>query len=134
MPTTKQKAALEERMANSGKSTAKIMRKVGYSPRTARNPKTLTQSKGWQELIEKYLPDKKLLEKHDAALDANKVVSARVTGKNADESTDDFIEVPDEAIRLKAVELGYKIKKRMERGGDSVQATQVNINLDKYIK
>ena len=37
----------------------KIMREVGYSKKTAINPKDLTESKGWQELLNE-VPDEEL--------------------------------------------------------------------------
>lgn len=37
------------------------MREVGYSPNTAKNPQQVTNSKGWKELLEEYLPDDYIL-------------------------------------------------------------------------
>ena len=112
MPTVKQKKAIKELVGNGGNVT-KAMKDAGYSPNTANTPQKLTESKGWAELLEKYLPDDKLLAKHDAALEANKIISANITYGEANEKTNDFIEVPDEVTRLRAVELGYKVKKRL---------------------
>jgi hypothetical protein len=113
MPTTRQKKALKELVENGRKPMGQIMTKVGYSPNTSKAPTKLTNSKGWNELLEIHLPDSKLLEKHNAALEANKVISANITYGEANEKTNDFIEVPDEVTRLRAVELGYKVKKRL---------------------
>jgi phage terminase small subunit len=52
----------------------------------------------------------KLQEKIKEGLDATRVVSAKITSKNADEATDDFIEVPDYLVRHKYVETAVKIK------------------------
>jgi hypothetical protein len=107
--TIKQKMALKE-ITENHRSISDAMRVVGYKPSTATKPSNLTKTKGWKELMDQYLPDDKLLAKHDEALEATKVISAKITSKDADINTDDFIEVPDHQVRLKAVELGYKIK------------------------
>lgn len=110
MATQKQKALAKKILENptSVDITSAEMQEVGYSPNT--RPSEIVNSKGWQMLLEKHLPDDKLLTKHEEALEATKVVSARIIGKDADSRTDDFIDVPDYPTRLKAVELGYKVK------------------------
>ena len=77
------------------------MIKAGYSPNTAVAPTKVTESKAWPELMEKYLPDDKLLTKHEEALEATKWND--FTGEREE----------DHAIRLKGVELGYKLKRRL---------------------
>ncbi len=39
-----------------------------YSESTSKHPKVLTDSKGWEKLMEKYIPDKKLAEVHKELL------------------------------------------------------------------
>ena len=113
MATIKQKKAVKKIIENNG-NVSQSMIEVGYSPETAKNPQQLTESKGFQELVEKYLPDDKLLKKHDEALEANKVISANVfPGGKDGKPVNDFIDVPDYQTRLKAVELGYKVKKHL---------------------
>ena len=111
MATLKQKAAIEKIIENHG-NVSRAMLDVGYDPTTAKNPSNLTNSKAWPELMEKYLPDDKVLLVHQEGLEANKVISAKIVGKDADGNTDDFIEVPDHPTRLKAVELAYKVKNK----------------------
>jgi len=55
---------------------------------------------------------------------ANKVVSARVTDKDAGVDTDDFIDVPDWTNRLKANEILLKIKNRFPKENNI--AVQIN--------
>ena len=50
MPTFKQKQALKKILENRG-NISKSMREVGYASNTAKNPKNLTESKGWKELL-----------------------------------------------------------------------------------
>jgi len=66
LPTKRQKAVFEE-VFKGGKSIHSAMKDV-YAESSAKNPKNITQSKGWQELMEKYLPDKKLAQVHQYLL------------------------------------------------------------------
>jgi len=49
-------------------SISKEMRKIGYSKSSCKKPDIVLRSKGWQELMEKYLPDKKLAQVHQYLL------------------------------------------------------------------
>jgi hypothetical protein len=115
MATTKQKKAVKEIVEKGRTSISAVMRDVGYSAKTAVDPSKLTNSIGFQELIGQYISDDDLGAKHKELLNAQKIVSARVTNKEANIDTDDFIEVPDYQTQIKAVELGYKIKDKMPR-------------------
>lgn len=55
-------------MENHG-SVSATMVEVGYSPNSAKNPKILTESKGFKEIMEKELPDGYLLRKHRKLID-----------------------------------------------------------------
>lgn len=114
MPTKKQKLLATRILANPliHEVTNAEMEEVGYSPNT--RPQDVITSRGWQELMERKLPDTKLLSKHEQLLDATKPVSARVTNKDAGVDTDDFIEVPDNQTQVKALELAYKVKGRLD--------------------
>lgn len=58
-------------------------------------------------------------------LDANRVISAMNTGKQATGATADFIDVPDYAIRHKYLETVLKLKKRL--GVENQTNIQVNV-------
>jgi len=60
MATEKQKAAIDNLVENRG-NVSKAMRDAGYSDASAKNPKNLTDSKAYEELMETYLPDDMLL-------------------------------------------------------------------------
>ena len=126
MPTIKQQIATKEIIENH-RSVGSAMRIAGYKNTSATVPYNLTRSKGWAELLEKHLPDKKLFQVHNDALDATKVVSARVTGRDADSGTDDFIDVPDHPTRLRAVELGYRVKGKLK------DSPEINLNQTKVL-
>lgn len=130
MPTLRQQRAVEKLVEKGGteKSMGEIMVAAGFSPETAKNPTKLTESKGFQALVKQYLPDDLLLKVHKDGLEANKVVSARAKSKhgdpiNADEDTDDFIEVPDHPTRAKFLELGYKIGGKLS--GEAASITNI---------
>jgi len=56
MATIKQKMAVQKIVENGG-NVSRSMIEVGYSPATAKTPDKLTDSKGYQELLNEYLPD-----------------------------------------------------------------------------
>lgn len=117
MPTLRQHLAVDNIVANGGNVT-QAMLDAGYTPATANTPQKLTESEGFRKLLEEKLPDSLLLKTHLEGLEANKVVSARAIRKSGDphdanEDTDDFIEVPDHPTRHKYLETAYKIKGKM---------------------
>lgn len=127
MATVKQKKALKSLVGNSG-SVTQAMLDAGYSENTAHTPSKLTDSDGFQELmIQLGIDDSKLLNVLNDGLGATKVISAKIVGKNADESTDDFIDVPDFPTRHKYLETGLKLRGLVleDRRGN---ITQININ------
>lgn len=121
MATIKQKLAIRNMVENGGKvSTA--MRKAGYSPATAKTPQKLTESKAWIELVEKKIPDGKLVDKINEGLEATRTISANVIVKSTDPAVKnekangrsvDFIDVPDYATQHKFLETALKIKGKM---------------------
>ena len=80
------------------------MKEAGYSPATAKNPDKLTDSKAWGELINKHLPDEDVLQAHNQGLKATKIHTSH---------TEPDREIPDIPTRLKAVDLAYKVKGRL---------------------
>lgn len=73
-PTIKQAGAIKELVEKGGKiSIGKAMRNAGYSSKTAKNPKKLTDSKAWDELMEEYLPDRELAKVHHGLLKSMRI-------------------------------------------------------------
>lgn len=127
MPTLRQQKAVEK-LVETGGNVTQAMIGAGYSPASANSPSVLTESKGFQELVKEFIPDDLLLKVHREGLEANKVVSARAKTKhgdpiNADEDTDDFIEVPDHPTRSKFLELGYKVSGKLS--GEAASITNI---------
>ncbi len=114
--TVKQAKAIKNIVENHG-NISKGMLDAGYDPTSAKNPKNLTESKAWQEIMEEYFPDPDIAAVHKEGLSAT-----RIHGTN-----DNFIEIPDHAVRLKAVELAYKVKGRLKDGLNV--AGDINMNV-----
>ena len=96
MPTIKQEKAFENIVENGG-NVSKGMRDAGYSEKTAKTPQKLTESKGWEELIEENLPDSILAKVHKEGLKA-------VTPKE---------KAPDYSTRHRYLETAYKLKNKI---------------------
>lgn len=60
MATIRQRIAVSEIVANRG-NAMRAMRKANYAPNTVKNPKNLTDSKGFKELFEEYGLTKELV-------------------------------------------------------------------------
>lgn len=111
------------------------MRAAGYSESSAKTPKKLTESDGWQELMDKYLPDKKLVDTHKKLLNAHKLehmvfplgmeeadikkllnsVGCKPKKiKHGEQAIQVWYWSPDQTARAKSVELGYKIKGKLK--------------------
>jgi hypothetical protein len=67
-PSYRQKKAMKIFLDNGGKSVSRALREAGYSKQTAKNPKKITETKGWQQLMEEYLGDELLATTHHALL------------------------------------------------------------------
>lgn len=107
MSTIQQRAAFEKLVELGGKSVSRAMResKLPYSEKTAKTPKKLTESKGFQELCNEF------------GLTDNFLIEALVN---------DIREKPRN--RKAELELAFKIKQRLkeDRDGD-IFNTQINI-------
>lgn len=79
--------------------------------------------------IDDALPDELLNTVHLEGLAANKILSANITYGEADEKTNDFIEVPDHLTRAKFLDMAYKRK-----GSYAPEKSQsVNVNIEKNL-
>ena len=109
-PSPRQQALKRELSENIGISMGKAMVNVGYSETTAETPTLVTKTKSWIELMDEYLPDQLLQQKHQEGLDATK--------------KEDKEQVPDYAVRKQYLDLAYKIK------GKNIDTPTQNINLN----
>ncbi len=118
MPTVKQKVAFKEVLK--GSTITKAMSKAGYADTTASTTGKLTNTKGWEELMEQHLPDKLLAKKHKDLL--NKTEKIVVSdGKDLGSHIEDTGQPHSDATR--ALDLAYKLKGRYvqeERGNKTL--------------
>ena len=106
MATMKQKRAAKIKLENPSKSMREVMLSAGYSASTADNPQELTETKGWQELMDEFLPDVHLTTKHREFLDSPRVTRKFLKGELEYETE----ETSPEAV--KALDMAYKLKGR----------------------
>ena len=106
MATIKAKRAAKIKLENPSKPMGQVMLEAGYAKSVSTKPKHLTDSKGWNEIMEDYLPDKHLLSKHKEFLDTPRLVRKWVKGEIEYENE----ETSPEAV--KALDMAYKLKKR----------------------
>jgi hypothetical protein len=99
MVTTRQKRTLKNIRKYPSRKEAMI--EANYSPSYA-SSSHIKRTQGWQELMEKYLPDKDLAKVHKEGLNAKRIFSSHT-------EPDKLIE--DYPTRHKYLELAYKIKR-----------------------
>lgn len=107
MANQRQKKAIAN-LVETGGSVSAAMRKAGYSPKTAKTPKKLTESKAWEKILGKSLPDELLMERHRDLLNKQEV---RI--KN-NVSTGEIDTIPTGEIDIiavsKGLDMAYKLK------------------------
>lgn len=107
MATLKQKKAFQEAGVNGG-IISKAMRKAGYSESVSKRTDKLTNTKGWAELMEQYIPDKDLAIVHRKLLHK----SAIRLKNNVSTGEVDVIETGEVDVQAasKALDMAYKLK------------------------
>ena len=111
-PNDRQKELAKYMASHIGISMKQAMKDLGYSESYAHSGQ-MKKTDTWKRLMEKYLPDRKLVKVVNEGLGANRVISAMNTGKQASGATADFIEVADHAVRHKFVETALKMKGKL---------------------
>lgn len=96
---------VEEAMKTGGKMTPAILA-AGYSPSTANNPKAITETKSWKLLMEEYLPEDKVVQRHQELLDKRERrgvydLNGKLTG---------YVDEPETAAVSRAIEMAYKLR------------------------
>jgi len=132
MATHKQEKAMK--VVISGGSPTEGMKVAGYAPSVIRKPKVLTGSKAWKELMDKFIPDELLAEKHRELLEVPKKVRTYVRG----ELTNEYEELDSQAVS-KGLDMGYKLKGRyapdkVEHSGEITETLKLDRKTDKIIE
>lgn len=136
MASQKQQMAIQIYMENRGISIGEAMRRAGYTESSAKNPKNLTNSASWQQMMDTYLPDIELMAKHNDLLKAKKLekaefpkyvtqemireilLEAGCTPRNYESNpmTDNIMVwywAPDHRAQASALDLAYKLKGKL---------------------
>lgn len=150
MATTKQKKVAKILLENKGMAVSRAMLEAGYPPTTAKNPQQLTQSQGWQQLMEEYLPDAEIAEKHKQLLNQTRVeyfvfpktmsdgeILEKVSSagldliviQNGEKGRYAFYATADANARSKAIDMAYKLKGSYAPEKSIV--ANINLNADK---
>ena len=115
MPTLKQKLAFKE-ITEKHRPVSTVMKEVGYKESTSNKPSNLTESDGWNELMNKHLPDSALAKKHRELL--NKREYRTFYGNSEDIG-------PETQAVSKALDMAYRLKGRYEEGEDRGNKTLI---------
>ena len=119
-------------MVDFGGNMHKSMLAAGYSEAMANNPQKLTRSRGWQELIDKFIGEDRLIKIHKQMLDSvklmnlpfdpdmddydiRKVISKVKGAKFVMTSNNHKVKIcsytmPDGRTQLSALDMAYKIR------------------------
>lgn len=100
-----------------------------YSKRFAEHPDRLKKSKGWEELMEQYLPDKLLGKKHRELLEVPKKVRTFIKG---DLSTE-YEELDSNAVKA-GLDMAYKLKGKYAPEKHDVTSKGEKVMAINYIK
>jgi len=153
LATAKQIKAAKLMVENGGtdspKSKGQILREAGYSEAIAANPSKVIEADGFKSLMEEFLPDDDTLQIHKRVLHSKKVEHMVFPLAMSDEEIEDLLEeagctvkkfkhgetathvwfwADDNAQRLKAVELAYKVKGQLTSGADKGNSGNVFVN------
>lgn len=99
-PSPRAKKAFDLAMNKNNGNISKSMREAGFSTATSKNPGFLTKSRGWKQMLDKYVSENLLAQTHNNALKANKLF---VIDKEKHYE-------PDHDARIRALDLGYKLR------------------------
>lgn len=131
MATVKQKKVARILLENKGRSVSSAMLEAGYPPATAKNPQQLTNSQGWKELMEEYLPDAEIAKRHQELMEQTKTeyfvfpkkmsdaeIEEKVTAagltliviQDGEKGRYAFYSVKDAAAVSKALDMAYRLK------------------------
>ena len=128
MALLRHKLVFKEALKNGG-NISKAMKKHNYSPATINNPKNVTETDSWKELMDKYLPDELLVEKHRELLNKKEVITKNnMTSGGIDVIPTGEIDVTAVA---KGLDMAHKLKGKYQaeaKGDTNIQINVMNFN------
>lgn len=107
MATVRQRVAFKQVV--NGSTISKAMKNAGYSTESSKRTNKLTATRGWQELMQKFIPDDDLAIKHNEQLNSSKLTKLYF-------DVDDEDKVITEVCKKLGVELLY-IKVNKDKTG-----------------
>lgn len=120
MSTLKQRKAVKKLVENHG-NVSRAMLEAGYTPASAKNPKNLTESKGFIQLMEEAgLTDENLFKVHSELLNKRETIVIHDGKESRVETTDR----PDSFAAKSALDMAYKIK-----GTYAAEKSDVNVKV-----
>lgn len=137
-------------------SMGRILREAGYSGETSKTPQLVTESKGFKEELNRLMSDKTIIKTHGELFGAVKLNKMTFDNNLSDIQIKKIIESaagykvrdivrikdndqvvcyywsPDGMTRLKAIDMGYKIKNLYQTKEEVDQETPRVINIVNY--
>jgi len=98
MATVKQRLAIGK-LAENGGNVYRAMIAAGYSHQTAVTPQKLTESKGFQELLDEVLPDSNLINVHQSLLESKAIDHLVFPTDMTDEEITELVESVGGSVR-----------------------------------
>ena len=126
-PTAMQKRAFQEFLVDDGGTQGEKLVKAGYSSKTAETPTKVTESVGFKQLFEQYLPDKDLAAKHKELMNKKEVHVS--TNKFGEVNITPTGEIDTQAVKA-ALDMAYKIKGNYKEDNDQ-RKVNVTINVER---
>jgi hypothetical protein len=126
-PTLRRQLLASRLMVNQG-NVSKSMIEVGYSPAYAKNPQEITNTTTFQSLLDEFLPERHLSEKHREFLDSKRIIRTYVKGEMKEETEE------TDPNAVKALDMAYKLRgKYQDKVGNNVLIINVsNQSADRY--
>ena len=148
VPTPRQKKAFELLAEDGGKSSMRaILNKAGYTDITACTPTKVTSTKGWQQLLDEYLPEEDLTRHHKELLNQTRIEHMvfptatsddeikeliRLQGcevkkiQHGDTATHVWYFVADAQAKKSAIEMGYRLRGSFKKDNEQ-KAPIINV-------
>ncbi len=125
-PTAMQKRAFQEYLVDDGRTQAEKLVKAGYSEKTAEAPTKVTESVGFKQLFDQYLPDKDLAAKHKELLNKQEIIMKNQGGETVCIPTG---QLDTQAVKA-ALDMAYKIKGNYKEDNDQ-KKTEIIVNIER---
>lgn len=126
-PTAMQKRAFQEFLVDDGRTQGEKLVKAGYTEKTAKAPTKVTESLGFKQLFDQYLPDKDLAKKHQELMNKKEVHVS--TNKFGEVNITPTGEIDTQAVKA-ALDMAYKIKGNYKEDNDQ-KKTEITVNIER---